>query len=157
MKWYSHKAVGAGASLVLGLPLSGILITTLSSVLPDAVEFGVLKHRGLSHAWWIYGLLYMASVIAFPGYSIYFFCAALGILLHILCDAMTMTGVPAIPFSEKRIAFKFFKTGSFTEYVVVVMVVFACFYLFTKTGDVDLIKNDPFLKDIKLIASKITK
>jgi membrane-bound metal-dependent hydrolase YbcI (DUF457 family) len=154
MKWHSHKAVGVGASFVLGLPLSGIFITTLSSVLPDAVEFGTLKHRGLSHAWWIYGLLYIVSIIAFPGHSIYFSCAALGILLHLLCDAVTMTGVPAIPFSKKRIAFKLFKTGSFTEYVIVIIFVCGCFYLFTKTGNVGLIKNDPIFEDLKLILAK---
>lgn len=94
MKWYNHKAVGAGVSLLFGLPISGIFITTVSSVLPDVVEFGVLKHRGLSHAWWIYALLYVVSTAILPKYSIYFSFIVLGILIHLICDALTMMGIP---------------------------------------------------------------
>lgn len=147
MKWYNHKAVGAGVSLLFGLPLSGVFITIVSSVLPDVVEFGVLKHRGLSHAWWIYALLYVVSVAILPKYSIYFSFIALGILIHLICDALTMMGIPLSPFSDKRIAFKFFKTGSVTEYIVVSVIMLICLYIFFKTGS-SISAKDPFLENI---------
>lgn len=145
MKWHNHKAIGAGVSLLFGLPLSGVFITTVSSVLPDAVEFG-LKHRGLSHAWWIYAFLYVVSIVIFPQYSIYFSFIALGVLLHLLCDALTPMGIPLSPFSGERITFKLFQTGSVAEYVVTGTVIAVCLYIFIKTGGISA--KDPFLESV---------
>ncbi len=148
MKWYSHKAVGLSVSFLFGLPISGIFLTTASSVVPDVVEFGVLKHRGLSHAWWIYALLYIVSIVFLPEkYSIYFSFIALGILLHLICDALTLMGIPQSPFSDKRIAFKLFKTGSSAEYIFVSAIFVLCFFIFIKRGS-SIFANDPFLRNI---------
>ncbi len=118
MKWINHKILGASASVIAGLPPLAVIIVTASSVLPDFMELRIFKHRGWSHAWWLHVILIAMLAMILPSTTPYVFYVAFGIALHLICDSLTMTGIPATPFSDKRIAFKLFKTGEIIEYVI---------------------------------------
>lgn len=129
MKWFSHKTVGAGAAILGGIPFPGIIVVTVSTVIPDLIEAGIMKHRGWSHGWWVWTALAALALILYPDYRFYILCAFAGIILHLVCDALTITGVPAVPFSDAKLALRFFRTGSAAEYVAVATFVAIVFYL----------------------------
>jgi len=119
LKWISHKIVGAGTGILLGYKIPGILVAMVTAVVPDIVELGILRHRGWSHGWWVYGIVYAVATLLYPQYIIYINYALLGITTHLITDALTMSGIPMLPFSNNRLALKIFRTGSVAEYIMV--------------------------------------
>lgn len=118
MKWINHNIFSASVAAMTGLPPAGIAVVTAFSVVPDLVEFRIFKHRGWSHGWWVYAFLAFALSAVMPSLSAYIFYAAFGAMLHLICDALTMMGIPVAPFSDKKIAMKLFKTGDLLEYLL---------------------------------------
>jgi len=119
MKWINHKILGASVAAIAGLPPTAVIIVAASSVLPDAIELRIFKHRGWSHGWWLYAFLTATLLIAAPSaFSPYILYVSLGAAIHLACDSLTMTGIPVEPFSDKRFAIRLFKTGDLVEYLI---------------------------------------
>lgn len=134
MKWVNHRIVGFS----LPFAVTGSLLFSLSvaafSAVPDSIEGRrlILKHRGISHNMFFWFGVYAATGISFifiktllpqcnPAITILLANAGLsffaGVLLHLLADSLTMTGIPLNPI-KKRFAFKLFRTGQPVEYVI---------------------------------------
>ena len=123
-----------GAKDLLSLVAVGV-----GSVLPDWIETvgktRILKHRGISHAAWFWtmlGLVWWVCVqkgIVSLSYAEVQQIAAearfliIGIFLHLLEDALTITGISVAPFRHERLALRLFATGSRGEAVFVALVV----------------------------------
>lgn len=132
MRWVSHIAI-AGAVTALANPLL-VPAAMLGATAPDWLEWVItklngyrLKHRGPTHyvSAWGLAVLFFSSGLDFRGVGLAF---ALGGLSHVLCDALTVTGVPFGPWSDRR--FHLFggrlRTGAPGEYAVTLGVVLVC-------------------------------
>ena len=119
--------------------LLSLVAVAVGSILPDWIEtvgkVRILKHRGISHAawfWTILGLVWWMCVqkgivsLSYAGVQQIAFYARfliIGIFLHLLEDALTITGIPVAPFRHERLALRLFATGSRGEAVFVALVV----------------------------------
>ncbi len=83
-----------------------------------------MRHRGLSHSVPLWTGVTAAAVIGnwnSPALLKYGTIAAcLGVLMHLLEDAFSIMGVPV--WGHKSIAFRVYKTGRVSEFIVVVAV-----------------------------------
>jgi len=130
MKWVNHIAIGGSIMAVIHAEL--VPITILGATAPDWMEkvgnaLGRrIKHRTVTH--------YVASWTALLAFSVFFWdyhhiiaAFASGGLSHVLCDALTVSGVPMGWWSDRR--FHLFngqlKTGQIGEYLVAGTVVIA--------------------------------
>jgi len=134
LKWVNHKIAGLSVSLLLGFKPLGVVIATASSVVPDTIELGIFKHRGISHAWWLYVLIFGATYVLFPVSHAYIFYFVIGVFLHILCDACTYSGVPVGIGDKRRFALRLFRTGSAVEYIISAAFLFTALYFVLKRG-----------------------
>jgi inner membrane protein len=128
MKWVNHMLI-AGAIAVPFNP-AGAVTAVIGATAPDWLEYvlkvlGVrgIKHRGVTHyfVYWVIGV-FATFFIDWHGLIFWF---AFGGMSHILCDALTVSGVPFGPWSDSR--FHLFggriRTGQPTEYFVALFVV----------------------------------
>jgi inner membrane protein len=86
-----------------------------------------LKHRTFTHALIFPSLVTLLGII----HPIFFFIAY-GIVMHILGDFLTKSGVPLFyPAFKKKFGLKVFKTGSLGEFLFIcVMSCFVLYYFF---------------------------
>lgn len=132
MKWVSHLAI-AGAICAAVNPVL-VPAALVGATAPDWMEgvvglFGVkIKHRTTTH----YFLIWSVAVLFFLflwDFQHVFLAFALGGLLHVVCDAITIMGVPFSPHSDRK--FHLFggrlRTGGVGEYGITGAVVVACF------------------------------
>jgi membrane-bound metal-dependent hydrolase YbcI (DUF457 family) len=138
MKWTNHEVMAFAIPLAVTGNVWIAAGSTLFAVLPDSIEgkpdSRYLNHRGKSHdaiVWsLILGVALVAAeacpsalntinleVIGLHGSLVYVMwqMAMWGIGSHLLCDSLTIAGVPT---GKSRIAFKLFKTGEPFEYVL---------------------------------------
>lgn len=123
MKWVSHIAI-AGALTAIFSP-QHVPIAVLGSTAPDWIETltnkmgGNLKHRQETHypVLWIGGILFTLFLWDYHGL---FFWFCIGGLSHCLTDAMTVTGIPLGPWSDRRFHLfgGRFRTGDPVEYMI---------------------------------------
>lgn len=123
MKWINHLAI-AGATTAIAAPAL-VPAALLGSTAPDWLEWVIkatgndIKHRGNTHIvlYWLGGLAFALGLWDFHG-LLAAFCW--GGLTHVLADALTVSGVPFAPNSERR--FHLFggrlRTGESGEYGV---------------------------------------
>ncbi|MCD8491556.1 MAG: metal-dependent hydrolase [Geovibrio sp.] len=143
MKFTSHKAINGSVAVFLGFDLMGIVTMTLGSVLPDIIDKALSGnseivwdrvHRTLSHWWIIWALILYFShrnsdifVLSMPVFKIVSHLA-FGSLLHILCDSMTLGGVPLFNPFRQSFGLRLFHTGSPQEYVFVTIIASTLLY-----------------------------
>lgn len=132
MKWFNHIAIAASTTAVFSAPL--VPVAVLGATAPDWLErlhhltTGLrLRHRGPTHymIMWILGLFAALTLYDFHGILAAFFY---GGLTHVVADALTVTGVPFSPMSDRR--FHLFggriRTGNPGEYLVSGAIVVVC-------------------------------
>ncbi|MBE0506969.1 MAG: metal-dependent hydrolase [Marinospirillum sp.] len=138
MKWINHVAIGGATTALINPAL--VPVAMLGATAPDWMEWiakGIgrpVKHRGPTHylAVWLVALL--AAWILEPTGVLAAF--AWGGLTHIICDAMTVSGVPFSPYSDRRFHLfgGRFRTGDPAEYAISFGVVAACVGVFMMIG-----------------------
>ena len=131
MTWKSHKLVSAAIAYAIGLPLEGIIAVTIGSITPDFIEFVFkIKHRGVSHFWGIYALVFLFATyhaLQQPIAGLIIKWTSLGCLLHIFEDAMSKAGIPMFPGTFKRIKLgQLYKTKYPSEAIVVLAIIVLC-------------------------------
>ena len=142
MKWISHQICSFAIAYAISkdLPLS---ITTASfSLAPDMVEKSPFfsKHRGKSHNPFMWGLFFVffalffqilerkfnikiqESVIPFFSVKEIGLGFILGVYTHLFCDSLSKSGIPL--FRNRKIAFNLYKTWTFSEFLVVLGILF---------------------------------
>ena len=131
MKWINHMAIAGATTAVVAPPL--VPIALLGSTAPDWLEWVAatlgkkVKHRTVTHyvAGWALGVLAFGLLWDFHHMGLAFFY---GGLTHVLTDALTVTGVPFAPNSDRR--FHLFggrlRTGGAGEYGIAWGIVLVC-------------------------------
>jgi inner membrane protein len=134
MKWVSHIAIAGSISALCNPAM--VPVAVLGATAPDWLEWLIkasgqrLKHRAQTHylAYWAGALAFALLLWDWKGILFWF---SFGGLLHVLCDAFTVTGVPVGPWSDRR--FHLFggrlRTGSPAEYMVAGCIVLMCFVI----------------------------
>lgn len=131
MKWVSHIAIAA-APAALFAPHT-VPAVVLGATAPDWLEWvskalgADVEHRGPTHyaLAWVLAAAFFAVVFDVRDIG---FAFAMGGLAHVICDALTVTGVPIAPWSDRR-AHLFggrLVTGSPAEYMIAGLVVMCC-------------------------------
>jgi inner membrane protein len=131
MKWVNHIAI-AGAGAAVWKP-ELVPLAVLGSTAPDWLEWVAqlanrrVKHRTVTHyvAVWTVGLAFALTLWDWH-HALAAFCA--GGLSHVICDALTVQGVPLGWWSDRR--FHLFggrlRTGQMGEYWFAGVFVLAC-------------------------------
>lgn len=139
MKWVNHIAIAAATTAVFSPTL--VPVAVLGSTAPDWIEWmprligkRTIKHRTTTHyvIYWVAALLFFTLVWDLAGIGAAF---AWGGLSHVLCDALTASGVPLGWWSDRRfhILGGRLKTGMMGEYWVSGGVVVLCCVLIYST------------------------
>lgn len=139
MKWVNHIAIAAATTAVFSPTL--VPVAVLGSTAPDWLEWlprivgkRTIKHRTTTHyvIYWVAALLFFTLVWDLAGIGAAF---AWGGLSHVLCDALTASGVPLGWWSDRRfhILGGRLKTGMLGEYWVAGGVVVLCCVLMYST------------------------
>jgi inner membrane protein len=131
MKWVNHVAI-AGATTAVWRP-ELVPLAVLGSTAPDWLEWvsaalgRKVKHRTVTHfvAYWVFALAFGLAVWDWH-FALTAFAA--GGLSHVMCDALTVQGVPLGWWSDRRFHLfgGRFKTGQMGEYWFAGAVVLAC-------------------------------
>lgn len=137
MKWFNHTLI-AGATTAVVDPIL-VPAAMLGATAPDWIEWiirgfgGHVKHRTTTHyvAVWLTGVIFGA--IADPTGLFTAFCY--GGLSHTLTDAMTVTGVPFSPLSDRKFHLfgGRFRTGDPIEYGISAGITALCIAIFSVT------------------------
>jgi inner membrane protein len=134
MKWINHIAISGAIAAVIN-PVF-VPSAVLGGTAPDWLEYvaklaGVrVRHRTSTHIFlvWLVALAFFLVLWDFRGI---FAAFCLGGLVHVICDATTIHGVPFAPRSDRK--FHLFggrlRTGGGGEYGVAGAVVVACFLI----------------------------
>ncbi|WP_423323976.1 metal-dependent hydrolase [Deferribacter abyssi] len=118
----------------------GVVGVAIGSILPDIIDmlfaggnnyiFSKI-HRKLSHWWVIYvGLIYLSyKVYLFSEYiNLAIYYVSIGAIVHIICDSLTISGVPLLNPFKQHFRIGLFRTGSTMEYVIVTIITTILFY-----------------------------
>ncbi|MCE7650256.1 metal-dependent hydrolase [Vibrio fluvialis] len=134
MKWLNHGLIAGAVCAVVSPPHVPICIAGATA--PDWIEYVVkvfghnIKHRGTTHIFthWLIVALVFTFVWDYQGVGMAF---AWGGVSHILTDAMTVSGVPFSPYSDRRFHLfgGRFRTGGPVEYAISAGVVIVCIAL----------------------------
>ena len=132
MKWRNHEAIGYALSYAVTGNLILSLVSIPMSIFPDIIEgspqWRLVKHRGWSHnvILWIL-LCAFLGILAWniPRARTVLIVMIIGSFSHIICDAITITGVPI--WENRYVALGLFRMGSPVEYLLAFLVVFSCF------------------------------
>ena len=131
MTWKNHKLVTIAMAYTVDLPLEGIVVATLASVFPDAIELLLhLRHRGVSHFWIIYVIMFLIAHFGFADASVSACLAewfALGCLFHLFQDAMSKSGIELYPGSRNKIKLgQLYITHQASEYITALVIIALC-------------------------------
>ena len=139
MKWLNHGLIAGAICAVVSPP--HVPICVAGATAPDWMEFVAkglgrnIKHRGPTHIFthWLIVALVFTLVWDYQGIGMAF---AWGGVSHILTDAMTVSGVPFSPYSDRRFHLfgGRFRTGDPVEYAISAGVVIVCIGLSHITG-----------------------
>ena len=123
MKWINHTLIAGSVCAVVAPTL--VAPCVLGATAPDWMEWLAkmlgkpIKHRTSTHilTHWLTLALFATLVVDFHGILTAF---AWGGVSHILTDAMTVTGVPFSPYSDRRFHLfgGQFRTGDPVEYAI---------------------------------------
>lgn len=105
MRWSNHVVMAAAPAALVAPAL--VPVVALGATAPDWLEWvskalgHPVRHRGPTHylALWALAAAFFFSVADFRGVGLAF---TLGGLSHVLADALTVTGVPFSPLSDRR-------------------------------------------------------
>jgi len=133
MKWFAHSVVAGSTAAIIAPPLVPAAIA--GGTAPDWFEWIVkatgtpIEHRGPTHYLSHWAIASVISIFIHPIAAA--FC--LGGLSHILLDAMTVSGVPASPWSQQRMHLfgGRFRTGEPGEYIFSLVWGIICFAMAT--------------------------
>ncbi len=139
MKWLNHVLIAGACCAVISPP--HVAACVVGATAPDWLEYTLkftrkpVKHRGPTHVFthWLIFALAVTFVWDYHGLLTAF---AWGGISHILTDAMTVSGVPFSPYSDRRFHLfgGRFRTGDPIEYAIAGAVVIACIGLASLTG-----------------------
>ncbi|PSW10328.1 metal-dependent hydrolase [Photobacterium rosenbergii] len=131
MKWLNHTLI-AGA-ICAAISPTHVAICVAGATAPDWLEYLYkltrhhIKHRGPTHIFthWLVAAVTTTFIWDYHGIGAAF---AWGGVSHILTDAMTVTGVPLSPYSDRRFHLfgGRFRTGDPIEYAIAAAVVVIC-------------------------------
>ncbi|MEN6317933.1 MAG: metal-dependent hydrolase [Syntrophaceae bacterium] len=160
MKWKNHQVVGYALAYTVTGNLLLSLISLPMSILPDAIE-GVpklkfLRHRGWSHNVLIWGALSLLAYLAFSSHRPLVTAAIIGVISHLLCDFLTISGIPV--WKNKTAKLNLFQTGSAAEYVVAYGALAAAFYYRNLyLGEFQRYTLEYAIEEVKKIFSMLTQ
>lgn len=139
MKWINHTLIAGSVCAVISPPL--VAPCVLGATAPDWLEWvskvtgKPIKHRTTTHIFthWLVFAIFATLVFDFHGILSAF---AWGGVSHILTDAMTVSGVPFSPYSDRRFHLfgGRFRTGDPVEYAISAAVVLLCFGIIALIG-----------------------
>lgn len=139
MKWLNHGLIAGSICAVISPPHVPICIAGATA--PDWLEYLFklsgkhIKHRGVTHIFthWLIAAIACTLVWDYQGIGMAF---AWGGVSHILTDAMTVSGVPFSPYSDRRFHLfgGRFRTGDPVEYAIAAGVVLLCLAFVHLTG-----------------------
>ncbi|MEZ9047661.1 metal-dependent hydrolase [Vibrio cyclitrophicus] len=139
MKWLNHTLIAGAICAVVSPP--HVAVCVAGATAPDWFEYVLkvgnrhIKHRGPTHVFthWLLAALAFTLVWDYHGIGMAF---AWGGVSHILTDAMTVSGVPFSPYSDRRFHLfgGRFRTGDPIEYAISAGVVVVCIALSHLTG-----------------------
>ena len=139
MRWVSHVLIAASICAVAN-PLA-VPAAVAGSTAPDWLEMiarplrgNKIKHRGVTHYLVAWVALALFGLFVWDWMALVFWFAVGG-AVHWVCDALTVTGAPVGPWSDRRMTLFGGKviTGGPAEYVITGVVVVVCALLiFTK-------------------------
>jgi inner membrane protein len=131
MKWLNHSLIAGSVCAVVSPPL--VAAAVAGSTAPDWMEHLIkltgihIKHRSTTHIFthWFLAALAFTFLWDYQGIGAAFFWGGIS---HILTDAMTVTGVPFSPYSDRRFHLfgGRFRTGEPLEYAIAAVVVAMC-------------------------------
>ncbi len=139
MKWINHVLIAGSVTAVYDVRL--VPSTIIGATAPDWMEWVLkavgrpVKHRTATHYLSVWCIAWVAAMFLLPpglaSTLIVAFCW--GGVTHILTDAMTVSGVPLSPYSDRRFHLfgGRFRTGEPVEYGISAVVVFSCIGLMT--------------------------
>ncbi len=136
MKWINHIIISGAATAIFDPKMVPVAI--LGATAPDWIEtvgnkfFNAhIKHRQDTHypIIWIMGMLCAVFLWDFQG-MLFWFC--FGGLSHCITDAMTVTGIPVGPWSDRRFHLfgGRFRTGDPIEYFIAFGFAGCCMFLY---------------------------
>lgn len=139
MKWLNHGLIAGSICAVISPPHVPICIAGATA--PDWLEYLFklsgkhIKHRGVTHIFthWLIAAIACSLMWDYQGIGMAF---AWGGVSHILTDAMTVSGVPFSPYSDRRFHLfgGRFRTGDPVEYAIAAGVVLLCLAFVHLTG-----------------------
>lgn len=154
MKWVSHIAI-AGALAAVFNPVA-VPAAVLGGTAPDWFEWvkswaqkgRKVKHRGSTHylAGWALAMALAHFLWDWNGWLFWF---AAGGAVHWFADALTMSGAPVGPWSDRRVTLFGGKvaTGSPAEYAITAIIVTACAVAIFARGGLQSSAFSPFFYD----------
>jgi inner membrane protein len=133
MMWFNHLLVAGAVTAVVAPPLAPVAM--LGSTAPDWLEWVSdrlgkrVKHRAQTHYLSLWLVALVACLFLDPSNLLTAFC--FGGASHVVLDALTVTGVPWGPGSDRRFHLLGgrFRTGDPAEYAISVAVVCACAFV----------------------------
>lgn len=133
MRWQHHKLTSGAAIYAVTGGFFPTCMAMLGSILPDLLEWGIVRHRTVTHwpsPWIVLALVSYGACWLSPNVWLYlFFFICIGAILHLGEDYMSVTGIPfRTPGSPRRGA-GLYVTGTMGE-VALAMSVTGLFLLF---------------------------
>jgi len=130
MKWFNHMAIAGATCAVINPAL--VPVAVLGATAPDWLEWigkalgRRVKHRTVTHYFVVWLVACLGAWPLDPTGIVTAFCY--GGLTHVMTDAMTVTGVPFGPHSDRRFHLfgGRFRTGEPAEYGIAFGVVVVC-------------------------------
>lgn len=139
MKWLNHSLIAGAACAVISPPHVAVCIAGATA--PDWLEYVLkvvkrhVKHRGTTHilTHWLLAALAFTFIWDYHGIGAAF---CWGGVIHILTDAMTVSGVPFSPYSDRRFHLfgGRFRTGDPVEYAISAVAIIICIAVTHLTG-----------------------
>ena len=134
MKWINHVLIAGSVTAVYDVKL--VPPTIVGATAPDWMEWVLkflgrpVKHRTVTHYLSIWALAWIAGLFLLPGNATGTLLTAFcwGGVTHVLTDAMTVSGVPLSPYSDRRFHLfgGRFRTGEPAEYGISAVTVCVC-------------------------------
>lgn len=134
MRWWAHLAIGGALGATFGGP-AALPAALVGSTAPDWLEWCAqrlggrrrVKHRGATHYLAVW-LALAPGLALLPGPWSLAAWFAWGGLAHVCADALTVSGVPVGPWSDRRVHFAGgrIRTGGLGEWLAVALVCGGC-------------------------------
>ena len=154
MQTFTHMLTGAAAAIAFAPDISSGFLFFVGSTAPDRFDAAISAgnkviwgavHRRISHNPWYAAMLaiFVAAICeawlnhydrTFQCVPWYFAWFTGGIFLHLIFDICTPSGIPLIPFSQKKFSLKLAVTGHASDYVAGLLFACACLCWMARQG-----------------------